>query len=51
MTLELLRSLLHLHQVQIVLGQVSKTNDRIIAEIKKKKDRKQYLTRFSSSEC
>lgn len=36
MTLELLRSLLHLHQVQIVLGQVSKTNDQIIAETKKK---------------
>lgn len=31
------RSLLHLHQVQIVLGQVSKTNDQIIAETKKKK--------------
>lgn len=39
MILELLRSLvLHLHQVQIVLGQVSKTNDRIIAETKKRQE-------------
>lgn len=38
MILELLRSLVHLHQVQIVLGQVSKTNDRIIAEAKKRQE-------------
>lgn len=50
MTLELLRSLLHLHQVQIVLGQVSKTNDRIIAETKNsKKGIMVYTNSFSKS--